>query len=194
MRNKVFIGSLCLLLIVTTVGCGGTTERHKGAIIGGAAGAGAGAVIAGVAGGNELVGALLGGLAGALLGDYIQKQEATREVTLNKYGNPSGTFIKLEEVQVIPSTARPGDRVNLQMRYAVLGSNPPTVVTEEWRVSQGNENIGNTSIQVQRPDGTYVTTVPITLPPNARPGTYTLQARVSANGVVDTETTRLQVR
>jgi len=193
MKKKALALSICLLFLAVTVGCG-TVERHKGTVIGGAAGAGAGAVIAGVAGGNELVGALLGGLAGAVLGNYIERQESTREATIEKYGSPTGTTLRLEEVTVVPATARPGDRVNLQMRYAVLSNNPPTPVTEEWRINQGNESIGNTSVTQRRDDGTYVTTVPIILPADARPGTYTLQARISADGASDTETARLQIR
>ncbi len=63
-------------------GCSGLTAREKGAITGGAVGAGSGALIGGVTGGSAGAGALIGGAGGALggyfLGDKIFKDDPTR--------------------------------------------------------------------------------------------------------------------
>lgn len=71
-----------LLGAVLLGGCSGLTAREKGAIAGGAGGAGAGALIGGVSGGSAGAGALLGGAGGALggyfLGDKIFKDDPSR--------------------------------------------------------------------------------------------------------------------
>ncbi len=60
--------------LVAAAGCSGLTAREKGALVGGAGGAGIGAAL-GAAGGNASLGALVGGpvglVGGYLLGDKI---------------------------------------------------------------------------------------------------------------------------
>ncbi len=73
------IGLLGALLLG---GCGGLTAQEKGAIAGGAIGAGSGALIGGVTGGSAGAGALIGGAGGALggyfLGDKIFTDDPSR--------------------------------------------------------------------------------------------------------------------
>ncbi|TSC80054.1 MAG: hypothetical protein G01um101429_258 [Parcubacteria group bacterium Gr01-1014_29] len=64
-----------VLLIVLLAGCasGPLTKREKGALLGGAGGAGVGALLGG--GKGAVIGGALGGLGGALLGDQFQRRE-----------------------------------------------------------------------------------------------------------------------
>lgn len=57
------------LALVAVSGCSGLTAREKGALVGGAGGAGLGAAL-GAAGGNAALGAIVGGPVG-LLGGYL---------------------------------------------------------------------------------------------------------------------------
>ncbi len=78
-RKHVTIGLLGTLLLG---GCSGLTAREKGAIAGGAIGAGSGALIGGVTGGSAGAGALIGGAAGAVggyvLGDKVFHDDPSR--------------------------------------------------------------------------------------------------------------------
>jgi hypothetical protein len=59
-----------MVLVLTTAGCVGMSQKQQGALSGGAIGAGGGALLSGLSGGRPAVGAVLGGAAGALTG-YI---------------------------------------------------------------------------------------------------------------------------
>ncbi len=79
LRRYAMIGLLGAVLLS---GCASLSAREKGAIAGGAVGAGSGALIGGVTGGSAAGGALLGGAGGALggyfLGDKIFKDDPSR--------------------------------------------------------------------------------------------------------------------
>jgi hypothetical protein len=76
--------ALSLALAVTALGCSAPlTTREKGALAGGAIGAGTGAVIGsqvGHTGGGALIGAGIGAVSGAIIGDAIQGAEERRAV------------------------------------------------------------------------------------------------------------------
>lgn len=69
------------MVLVAASGCSGLTAREKGALVGGAGGAGLGAAL-GAAGGNAALGAIVGGpvglLGGYLLGDRIFQDDPGR--------------------------------------------------------------------------------------------------------------------
>ncbi|MCA9726311.1 MAG: OmpA family protein [Candidatus Eisenbacteria bacterium] len=69
-------------VVVALAGCASATNKQKGAIIGGTAGAVAGGVIgkqAGNTAAGAIVGAVVGGTAGVIIGDYMDKQAAEME-------------------------------------------------------------------------------------------------------------------
>ena len=68
---------MCLVLLIASA-CENTPKWQKGAIIGGAAGAGAGAIIGHQSdhkGEGALIGAAVGAVAGGLIGDQLDKQQ-----------------------------------------------------------------------------------------------------------------------
>lgn len=77
MGKRVFKGTGGLLagvLLVTVAGCSQPlTTREKGALVGGALGAGTGALIGG--GRGAAIGGALGAVGGGLTGDQLQRQE-----------------------------------------------------------------------------------------------------------------------
>ena len=72
---------LLTLAFLSAAGCSGLTAREKGALVGGAGGAGVGAAL-GAIGGNAALGAAVGGpvglLGGYLLGDKIFQTDPGR--------------------------------------------------------------------------------------------------------------------
>ncbi len=80
-KRLVALALLLSMALLTATGCSGLTAREKGALVGGAGGAGVGAAL-GAAGGNAALGAIVGGpvglLGGYLLGDKIFKSDPGR--------------------------------------------------------------------------------------------------------------------
>lgn len=83
MKAQRFLAVVLVLsmVLVAASGCSGLTAREKGALVGGAGGAGLGAAL-GAAGGNAALGAIVGGpvglLGGYLLGDRIFQDDPGR--------------------------------------------------------------------------------------------------------------------
>ena len=65
-------------LLFTAVGCAGgpLTKREKGALVGGAGGAGVGALLGG--GTGAAIGGAAGALGGAVVGDQMQRRDRER--------------------------------------------------------------------------------------------------------------------
>ncbi len=80
-KRLVALALLLSMALLTATGCSGLTAREKGALVGGAGGAGVGAAL-GAAGGNAALGAIVGGpvglLGGYLLGDKIFQTDPGR--------------------------------------------------------------------------------------------------------------------
>lgn len=81
---KVFKNIICLAAAIalssTFVSC---TPGERGAVVGGAAGAGIGAAVAGS--GNRATGALIGGAVGAVAGSEMSKNRAHRNYGYRDY-------------------------------------------------------------------------------------------------------------
>lgn len=75
-------GLLSMLLVVASCASGPLTAREKGALAGGALGAGTGAIIghqSGHKGKGAAIGGVAGALGGAIIGDQIEAQKQRRE-------------------------------------------------------------------------------------------------------------------
>ena len=181
-KSLVAILTLSLLL---TASCA-TMEEHKGATVGGAAGAATGVVIGGIAGGTRgaVIGGLLGALAGGAVGHYAYDQKKGQEATNKTYGykgdRPGSATI--ESVQVIPTSVKPGQQVNLKCTYAVLAQTDQTVSIREVReIYFGNDLWGSPEVQVDRRGGTYESSIPLVLPKDAKKGTYRVRYMVQTD-------------
>ena len=80
-KQVVALALLISMALVTATGCSGLTAREKGALVGGAGGAGLGAAL-GAIGGNAALGAIVGGpvglLGGYMLGDKVFQTDPGR--------------------------------------------------------------------------------------------------------------------
>jgi outer membrane lipoprotein SlyB len=170
----------------------------KTAVGAGAGGAG-GALIGGLASGGTgaVVGGLAGALAGGVVGHLFDRQERTRAATAETlaYTAEKGNVVRIEEVSLNPQAVRPGETVNVNVQYAIItGSGmEPVRVREIRHIYYQGELVGNPLVEVQRPDGTYWSTLPIKLPESATPGRYEVVVGVEMNGALDRWESRFTV-
>jgi hypothetical protein len=202
---KKIISIIAILTFLTGVfGCASLTEEHKGAATGAGIGAATGAVAGALLGseGSKTEMAILGGLAGALagglIGHYAYDQKRTKDETAQKYNyNPSqGKLLRIEDVSVVPATARPGDTIEMRMTYALLGvgSGNEAGITEIREIRYEGEIYGKPQINVSRADGTYSTSIPITLPYDAKKGKYNVITTVQSSYASDSKEVSFQIR
>jgi uncharacterized membrane protein len=201
MKRKVLAVVLAVTLLSSLPSCGTMSwEEHKGAAVGAGAGAATGAIAGALIGDTKgaVIGGLLGALAGGAIGHYAYDQPRDREQTAQVYGYDAsrGNVLTLENVSASPQTIRPGDSVDLKMTYAVLtpSQNAVTRVTETREITYNGELVGNPKINVDRPDGTYTSTVPLRLPTNAKEGLYLVKATVQSEHGSDTMESSFTVR
>ena len=192
MRKIVSLAAIAALFLSVLSGCAaqnGGMREHQGAAIGAGTGAVGGAVVGGLLGGRRgaVAGGLLGALAGGLVGNYHDQQEKNLAETRRahtEYDAAKGTRLKIEQVRTTPTSAAPGDTVEIQLTYAVLTPREDVMVpVREKRVILFEDNkVGEASVDIEREGGTWRSVVPITLPGNARPGNYRVVASVESRG------------
>jgi hypothetical protein len=200
-----FISITVILTFLTGVfGCASLNEEHKGA----ATGAGIGAVTGAVAGtllgakGAKTEMAILGGLAGALaggaIGHYAYDQKRTKDETARKYNYSSsqGNLIRIEDFSVVPASAMPGDTIELKMTYALLGvgAGKEVTISEIREIRYEGEIFGKPQVNVPRTDGTYVSTIPVTLPNDAKKGKYNVLTTVQSPYAIDSKEASFQIK
>ena len=195
---------LCLFLVAGgTLGCASIEEQVKahpetalGAGIGTAADMLTGGLIFGNAAGT-LVGGLLGGLTGGVIGNVIEARSYDRAATSQRYhySQAQGTILRIEAVEAHPAQIRPGDTINLNVRFAVLAPNVQQAVqvSERRQIFFNGSAVGDSTLQVQRMGGTWTSSQPFTLPANAASGSYQVVMTVKAAGVDATQQTAFTV-
>ena len=200
MKYKIVSIVTIFSFMVVLFGCASIPEEHKGAATGAAVG-GATGVVAGAVLGKSAKGAIIGGLAGALvgglIGHYAYDQKKTKEETAQKYAYQSsmGTMLRIEGVTAMPSTVKPGDKVDLNVTYAVLAATDTDInITETREIKMGSELVGKPEVNVTRRGGTYSSTVPLFLPSDAKPGTYTVVTAIQSQNAKDSKETVFTVK
>ncbi len=195
---------LCLLLIAGgTLGCVAIEEQvkaHPQTAIGAGVGAAVGLLTGGLIFRNAtgtLLGGLVGALAGGVIGNVLEARAQDRAATAQKYEyNPAqGTVVRIDGAEVHPIQIRPGETVNLNMRFAVLTPNPQEtiLVSERRQIFLENAVVGDSTLQAQRQGGTWTSSQPITLPTNAKSGSYRVVMSVKAQGTEASQQTAFTV-
>jgi outer membrane lipoprotein SlyB len=173
-------------------------DNPKTAVGAGAGGAG-GALIGGLASGGTaaVFGGLAGVLTGGVIGHLLDRQERTRAATAETvaYTEEKGNLIRIEEVSLNPQSIPPGETVNVNVQYAIVtpGGTERIRVREIRHIYYQGDLVGNPVVQVERPDGTYWSTLPIKLPDSAAPGHYEVVVGVEMNGALDRWESRFSV-
>jgi outer membrane lipoprotein SlyB len=192
-----------LIVFVMLIGsCASIPEEHRGAATGAGVGAVAGATAGALLGSKgaktemAIVGGLLGALAGGVIGHYAYDKKRSEAETYDKYNykTTSGTMVRIEEADTVPATVRPGDTVDLRMTYALLGTGRETTVTETREILYEGELFGKPQVNVKKNDGTYSSTIPITLPGDAKRGKYTVVFSAQTANAGDSKGTSFYVQ
>jgi uncharacterized membrane protein len=199
MKSKIVSIVTILSFMVVLFGCASIPEEHKGAATGAAVGGATGVIAGAVLGDTK--GAIIGGLAGALIGGlvghYAYDQKKTKEETAQKYNYQSsmGTMLRIENVAAVPATVKPGEKVDLNATYAVLEAADKDInITETREIRMGGELVGKPEVNVTRRGGTYSSTVPLFLPSDAKPGTYTVVTTIQSQNAKDSKETAFTVK
>lgn len=198
MFNKIISLFAVTVFMLSISGCA-TMQEHKGATtgaaIGAATGATAGALLGHRGAKNEtaIIGGLIGALVGGAIGHYAYDVKQSREETVQRYNyqSTSATSVRLENVKVVPATVKAGDTVDVMTTYAVLTPTPETevMITETSEIRFGEELVGNPEERVMQKGGTYTSTIPVSLPSDAKKGTYKVIATVQSPTSKDTNET-----
>jgi outer membrane lipoprotein SlyB len=184
---------LCVLLIAGgTLGCAAIEEQvkaHPQTAIGAGVGAAVGLLTGGLIFRNAtgtLLGGLIGALAGGVIGNVLEARSHDRATTAQRYqySAAQGTMVKIEAAEAHPNRIRPGETVNLNMRFAVLTPSPQqaVLVSERRQIFLNGTMVGDSTLQAQREAGTWTSSQPITLPANAQGGSYRVVMTVKADG------------
>ena len=203
MRKFLCLGIALAFLSTVFPGCAGvdqTMRDHPKTTIGAGTGILGGAVVGGLIGGKKgaVIGGLLGGLAGGAIGHYLDQKEKDLAQTSREYGYTPGQGVRLriETVRTNPTSLAPGETVNINVTYAVLtpSEDRQVLVKETREILLNGSLVGRTSIDISREGGTWRSTVPVTLPATAAPGSYRVVASVEiSGGGKDTEETTFRV-
>ncbi len=189
-----------------------TVRQHPGTVVGAGAGAAGGAVVGGLAGGTKgaVIGGLLGGLAGGAIGNYIERRDdaATQVASAPApstspapsqpapvYRPDDGPGVRMDRVQMVPAVVPPGGTVNLGATYTVLTPSDQWLEVRETReVRYLGELVANPTTNVARTNGTYTTSLPITLPGTAARGPYEVTTTVVMGDRRASQTTTFRVQ
>ncbi len=104
-------------------------------------------------------------------------------------------MVKIEAVEVHPVQIRPGETVNLNMRFAVLTPNAQQtiLVSERRQIFFNGSVVGDSTLQAQRQGGTWTSSQPVTLAGNAQSGSYRVVMNVKAEGTEASQQTSFTV-
>jgi hypothetical protein len=106
-----------------------------------------------------------------------------------------GTMLRIENVAAVPATVKPGEKVDLNATYAVLEAADKDInITETREIRMGGELVGKPEVNVTRRGGTYSSTVPLFLPSDAKPGTYTVVTTIQSQNAKDSKETAFTVK
>jgi hypothetical protein len=204
MKSRVMAFAAAMIILVGAAGC--ATEREAqytstGAGIGAVTGALLGAALgslSGQAGQGAVVGSIFGGLAGASIGNNEYHQQRSEEAAAQYYGynqqHAVRDLLRIEDVSVNPPQANPGDEVTLSATFTILApSGKPQLVHEVREVRHDGKLIGRPQFTSRRDGGTWASSMPIKLPLDAEPGTYTVTTIVETDNAGDTRDTDFKV-
>jgi outer membrane lipoprotein SlyB len=207
MKRRRIVNLACAVLCSMLLGsCTGMSPEGRNQMLGGLGGAALGAGIGALATGGDTTAILAGAAAGAVAGwaavKLVQYQaektsSAKQEAKALGYRPSDGTLVKLRGASVTPKRVRPGDRVTLNMDYAVLA--PPGTdrvpVREIWTLEKDGETLASVPPQQeQRVAGGWHARAGIDIPKEAGRGTYVVKNRIEAGESYDERESTFTVR
>jgi methionine-rich copper-binding protein CopC len=129
---------------------------------------------------GSLTGALSGGTVGLYTSEVTRSQADTNKEF--RFTTETKTEVTIESTATRPRYAKPGERIDLNCTYAVLSHGEAGVsVREKRELYSGAEPCGSLQVTVFRKPGTYRSDLPIFLPPELKPGMYTVRYRIETD-------------
>lgn len=180
MKRLIVIFVLFSFLALQLAGCTTTTGTGTGAAAGAVAGGVLGAILGDTRG--AIAGALAGAVIGAVIGSYYDKQVASRDEAVKRYGYEAREEkLEIRDSLVSPHHVAPGSTVETHVQYTVLApvEAQQIRVTETRILAIGNEKIELSKREVIRPQGTHISTMKFTMPKDIEKGDYALITIVS---------------
>jgi outer membrane lipoprotein SlyB len=201
MCRKIISMIVVLTFTIGLVSCATIPEEHRGAATGAGIGAVAGATAGALLGAHgaktemAVLGGLLGALAGGLIGHYAYDKKKSEKETAQQYNyQPSqGVMARIENAEAVPKTVSQGETVDMRMTYALLGIGGERNVTETREIRYEGELYGKPQVTVTHGEGTFVSTIPLTLPSDAPEGKYEIIMTIQASNVSDSRGTSFYV-
>ncbi|MBK6358124.1 MAG: glycine zipper 2TM domain-containing protein [Betaproteobacteria bacterium] len=177
MKKSITTALAVLIAIAQIQGCANMSQTEQGAAIGGVTGGVLGAAVSKNKGQGALIGVALGAIAGGLIGNFLDKQNATRAEAAKKYNYDQRVDrLEVESATVAPQTVSPGGSVNASVQYTTLQTNNAQEVklTETRTLVAGQETYDLGRREVVRAQGTHTSTAKLNLPTDLPKGRYTL--------------------
>jgi hypothetical protein len=147
---------------------------------------------------KAVLGGVIGALGGGLIGKYSYEKKKSKEDTAGKYNYKpwQGVMAKIESASAAPQNVRPGQKVELKMTYALLGAPGGEFldVSETREIKYQGKTFSKPKMFVSREDGTYSSTIPITVPSTAKKGRYTVIMTVKAQKASDSRQASFNVQ
>jgi outer membrane lipoprotein SlyB len=203
--NRVVSGLLLATFTTFSTSCSTMSGDAKDQVLGGTIGALAGAAIGAAASGGKPEAILAGAAAGAVVGwgtvkliqyNSERTRSAKEEADVLGYKG-QGTMLNIRDAQVTPETVRPGQEVSFAMDYAVLApkSEGNIAVVETWQLEKDGKVLSTTRGDVQRREpGGWSTRAGVSIPKNAKPGSYIVRNQVTAFGQTQERVSTFTVR
>jgi len=204
MKNRVMAFAAAMIIIVGAAGCASereaqytTTGAGIGAITGALLGAALGS-LSGNAGEGAVVGSVFGGLAGASIGNNEYHMQRSEEAAEQYYAynrqQAVRDLLRIEDASVNPAQANPGDEITMSATFTILTPSRSSQMVHEVReVRYNGKLIGRPQFTTRREGGTWVSSMPIRLPMDAEPGTYTVTTIVETDNAGDARETDFKV-
>jgi hypothetical protein len=145
----------------------------------------------------SVIGGLHGVLAGGKVGYFSDAQKRSQEETaaLYNFDFSQGTIVRIEEASVAPKAVRAGDTVTIRIAYALAGEADEEInIIETREIRYKGKLSGNPEVEISREQGTYFSSIPVTLPPDAKKGVYKVTVKVQAGENSDSKETSFTVK
>ena len=191
------LAALLVAAVVATSLGGCATRTQTGAFVGGGAGAVLGGVLGGLFGPKKDrekaiaigagVGAVLGAAIGGAVGRYLDQRIGDRAQAVKQldYVPSQGNVIQVERSEVVPVPARPGQKIVVRMEYYVVAPIPDLRVDlRVWCEIKHDDGsvMERLSDKIRMEQGMYTSTYEFQLPPDTRPGKYTILTTFRTEG------------
>lgn len=179
--KRLFIGFVIYSFLgLQLLGCATMTETEKGAAVGAVAGGVLGAIIGDTKG--AIIGTFAGAIVGAVIGNYYDKQIASRAEAAKKYEyRAKEDKLEIEDSSIVPQDVAPGSTVETHVQYTVLASTETQQmrITETRILANRNERIELAKREVVRSQGSHLSTMRFAVPKDIAKGDYTLITTIS---------------